>query len=71
MFLATFRAFHTFKYLTNQNSLFDFLILSVFLAFSVAIDGNYTNYVTGEKMSFSKNQKITFKPWEYKILIAE
>jgi glycosidase len=40
-------------------------------AFSVAIDGNYTNYMTGEKVSFSKNQKLTFKPWEYKILIAE
>jgi glycosidase len=40
-------------------------------AFSVTIDGNYTNYMTGEKVSFSKNQKITFKPWEYKILIAE
>ena len=40
-------------------------------AFSVAIDGNYTNYMTSEKVSFSKNQKITFKPWEYKILITE
>jgi len=40
-------------------------------AFLVAFDGNYTNYMTGEKVSFSKNQKITFKPWEYKILIAE
>jgi len=40
-------------------------------AFSVAIDGNYINYMTGEKVSFSKNQKITFKPWEYKILITE
>ena len=40
-------------------------------AFSVAFDGNYTNYMTSEKVSFSKNQKLTFKPWEYKILIAE
>ena len=40
-------------------------------AFSVAFGGNYTNYMTGEKVSFSKNQKLIFKPWEYKILIAE
>ena len=39
--------------------------------FSIAFDGNYTNYMSGEKVSFSKNQKQTFKPWEYKILIAE
>jgi 1,4-alpha-glucan branching enzyme len=40
-------------------------------AFSVAFEGKYTDYMTGEKVSFSKNQKLTFKPWEYKILIAE
>ena len=39
--------------------------------FSVAFDGNYTDYMSGEKVSFSKNQKLTFKPWVYKILIAE
>jgi 1,4-alpha-glucan branching enzyme len=39
--------------------------------FSVAFDGNYTDYMSGEKVSFSKNQKLTFKHWEYKILIAE
>jgi hypothetical protein len=41
------------------------------MSFSVAFDGNYTDYMSGEKVSFSKNQKLTFKPWEYKILIAE
>jgi glycosidase len=40
-------------------------------AFSAAFDGKYTDYMTGEKVSFSKNQKMNFKPWEYKILIAE
>ena len=40
-------------------------------AFSVAFEGKYTDYMTGEKASFSKNQKQTFKPWEYKILIVE
>ena len=39
--------------------------------FSAAFEGKYTDYMTGEKESFSKNQKINFKPWEYKILIAE
>lgn len=39
--------------------------------FLIAIEGNYTNYMKDEKMSFSKNQKLTFNPWEYKILIAE
>ena len=27
--------------------------------------------ITGEKVNYSKNQKFTFKPWEYKILIAD
>lgn len=40
-------------------------------AFSAAFDGKYTDYMTGEKVSFSKTQKMNFKPWEYKILIAE
>ena len=41
------------------------------MVFSVAFEGKYTDYMTGKKLSFSKNQKINFKPWEYKILIAE
>lgn len=41
------------------------------MVFSVAFEGKYTDYMTSEKLSFSKNQKINFKPWEYKILIAE
>lgn len=40
-------------------------------AFSATFDGKYTDYMTGEKVSFSKKQKMNFKPWEYKILIAE
>lgn len=38
--------------------------------FTSAFEGKYTDYMTGEKVSYSKNQKFTFKPWEYKILIA-
>ena len=41
------------------------------VAFSVAFEGKYTDYMTGEKVGFSKNKKLNFKPWEYKILIAE
>jgi 1,4-alpha-glucan branching enzyme len=41
------------------------------MAFSVAFEGKFTDYMTGEKLSFSKSQKLNFKPWEYKILIAE
>lgn len=35
------------------------------------IEGNYINYMTGEKMIFSKDQKIDLKPWQYYILINE
>lgn len=39
--------------------------------FTSAIEGKFTDYMTGEKVNYSKNQKLTFKPWEYKILIAD
>lgn len=35
------------------------------------IEGNYVNYMTGEKMIFVKDQKIDLKPWQYYILIKE
>jgi 1,4-alpha-glucan branching enzyme len=41
------------------------------VSFTSAFEGKFTDYMTGEKVSYSKNQKFTFKPWEYKILIAE
>ena len=41
------------------------------VAFTSAFEGKFTDYMTGEKVSYSKNQKLNFKPWEYKILIAE
>lgn len=39
-------------------------------SFSAAIEGTYTDYMSGEKVTFEKNQTINFKPWEYKILLA-
>jgi len=39
--------------------------------FTSAIEGTYTDYMSGEKITFTKAQKTTFKPWEYKILIPE
>lgn len=39
--------------------------------FTTAIEGNFTDYMSGAKISFAKDQKTTFKPWEYKILVAE
>lgn len=38
--------------------------------FTSAFEGKFTDYMTGEKVNYSKNQMFTFKPWEYKILIA-
>ena len=35
------------------------------------IEGNYLNYMTGEKITFVKDQKIDLKPWQYYILIKE
>jgi hypothetical protein len=35
------------------------------------IEGTFTDFMSGEKITFTKNQTLTFKPWEYKILLAE
>ena len=39
--------------------------------FTSAFEGKFTDYMTGEKVNYSKNQKLNFNPWEYKILIAD
>lgn len=36
--------------------------------FTAPIEGMYTNYMTGEKVTLSKGQQHNFKPWEYWIL---
>ena len=40
-------------------------------AFTAPIEGIFTDYMSGQKITFAKDQKLNFKPWEYKILIAE
>ena len=39
--------------------------------FSVPIEGEFTDYISGTKVTFAKDQKLTFKPWEYKILLVD
>ncbi|WP_306349980.1 alpha-amylase family glycosyl hydrolase [Flavobacterium sp. '19STA2R22 D10 B1'] len=39
--------------------------------FTTPIEGTYTDYMSGQKMTLSKDQKLVFKPWEYKILVKE
>lgn len=39
--------------------------------FSAPIEGEFTDYISGNKVVFTKEQKLTFKPWEYKILLVE
>lgn len=35
------------------------------------IEGNYLDYMSGKKMTFVKDQKISLKPWQYYILVKE
>jgi len=44
--------------LSNQNT-----------KFTLPLDGTFTNYLTNEKVTFTKQQKHQFKPWEYYILV--
>lgn len=37
--------------------------------FTVDIDGEFTDYFSGEKVLFSKTNPLSFKAWQYKILI--
>jgi alpha-amylase len=39
--------------------------------FTTAVDGNYLDYMTNQKISLKNGQIIEFKPWEYKILIKQ
>ena len=39
--------------------------------FTTPVEGIFTDYMSGQKITFAKDQKLNFKPWEYKILIAE
>ncbi len=39
--------------------------------FTVPIEGTFADYMSGQKITLTKDQKLDFKPWEYKILIIE
>ena len=39
------------------------------VAFTLAIEGTFTNYLTNKKVTINKGQKHQFKPWEYLILV--
>ncbi len=39
--------------------------------FNLDFAGNYTDYMTKERFIISKNEKVQFSGWEYKILIKE
>lgn len=41
------------------------------VSFSTEIEGDFTDYLNGEKFNISKDQKLQFSPWEYKILINQ
>lgn len=38
------------------------------LAFTADVTGTFTNYMTGEKLTLTKGEKFSAKPWEYWIL---
>jgi glycosidase len=39
------------------------------VTFSTDLSGKFSDYISNEKIVINKNQKLTFKPWEFKILI--
>jgi glycosidase len=39
------------------------------IAVTLPLEGSYTDYMTGKKISYKKGVKINFSPWEYHILV--
>lgn len=37
--------------------------------FTAPVEGEYTNYMNGQKVSLAKGQQFSFKPWEYWVLV--
>lgn len=37
--------------------------------FTLPVEGTFTNYMTGEKITLKKGQQHTFNPWQYYILV--
>lgn len=40
-------------------------------AFTAPIEGTYINYMSGKKVSYTKDEKLVYRPWEYHILIKQ
>jgi glycosidase len=38
-------------------------------SFSIPISGDFNDYIYNSELSLKEGQKLTFKPWEYKILV--
>ncbi|MFD2602538.1 alpha-amylase family glycosyl hydrolase [Flavobacterium suzhouense] len=38
-------------------------------AFTAPVEGEYTNYMSGQKVTLAKGQQFRFKPWEYWVLV--
>lgn len=59
-----------FKREKDNNKLFFVANLSnKEVTFTTDLSGEFLDYLTQEKMIINKDQKLTFKPWEYKILV--
>ena len=39
------------------------------ITFTLPVEGNFADYMSGEKVILAKDQSHSFKPWEYKILV--
>ncbi|WP_300566281.1 alpha-amylase family glycosyl hydrolase [Flavobacterium sp.] len=39
--------------------------------FTLPIEGSFLDYMSDESVTFTKDQKMDFKPWEYKVLIVQ
>lgn len=38
-------------------------------SFTAPVEGEYTNYMSGQKVTLTKGQQFSFKPWEYWVLV--
>jgi hypothetical protein len=39
------------------------------IAVTMSLEGSYTDYMTGKKITYKKGAKIDFSPWEYHVLV--
>jgi alpha-amylase len=38
-------------------------------SFTAPVEGDYTNYMNGQKVTLAKGQQFSFKPWDYWVLV--